>query len=313
MFGPILSWWVGKVIRQMQFPHQADDGRSISGNVLETFGSGCTLGLKGCSHEIFQKEARSIPWHLRAFFHEGRAMGVAGRSACSLRKPNPELTFQTARYQVMRFVGYGFWNGVAMTYPAPAPRLSENSSYWQGVSPYAKYRLLMANGFGFSTVLFAGKFGQNIKRRFLALNDARQREAVFHGVGRVLWFLYLNNFPALRKVLKENAEIVEPLGIGLGLAIAFTQAATPHKILRALDEFPEAQRRHLIRGAGIALEVHAGNDPECRVHIERLIHGELRDWYEGACQASQEAGDGTDWYPRYHEFTKRFAQLVGIE
>ena len=236
-------------------------------------------------------------------------MGVAGRSACSLRKPNPERALQSSDYRIMRFVGYGFWGGVAEIYPIP--HLSEDHAYWKGVDAYAKHRLLMANGLGFSTVLFAKKFDHAMKRRFLAQRDAQWQEAVFHGVGRVLWFLYLNNFEALREVLREHADVAEPLGIGMGLAIAFTQIAMPDKIRESIDQFKASDRVNLIRGAGIALQVHASNDPECKIQVERLItgdlRGDLRDWYDGASRASLDAGEGVDWYPRYHELTRRFA------
>ncbi len=292
------------MIRRMEFPYQAKDGWVVSNGILQTFSRGCTIGLRGYAYDIFQKEAQSLPWNLRAFFHEGHAMGAAGRSACSLRKQNPELTMQSQDYQVMRFVGYGFWKGVAMTYPAP--RLPENGWYWKDVPSYLKCRLLIANGLGFSMVLFARKFDQNMKRRLLAQQDARWQEALFQGVGRVLWFLYLNNFLVLREVLAGNTDVAEPLGIGLGLAIAFTQITTPDRILHAVGEFGPSDQRNLKRGAGIALQVHASNDPECKVWVERIIKGDLINWYEGASDAALSAGEGADWYPRYHELTKRF-------
>jgi hypothetical protein len=259
-------------------------------------------------YDVFQKEAQSTPWHLRAFLHEGHAMGAAGRAACSLGKKNPELTMQSNNYQVMRFVGYGFWNGAAVAYHAP--RLPDNDGYWREVPAYAKHRLLMANGLGFATVLFAGKFDQGMKLRFLTQQDSLWQEALFHGVGRVLWFLYLNNFPALRDLLAEHEDIAEPLGMGLGLAIAFTQITVPDKILRAIHEFGEPDRSHLKRGVGIALQVHASNDPACKAHVERLVTGDLLDWYEAASDASLAAGEGSDWYPRYHELTGTSKNLL---
>ena len=309
--GSVLAWWVGKVIRGMRFPSQGEGGGSISHAVLQAFERGCALGLRGSAYEGILIESQALPWNLRAFFNEGHAMGSAGRAACSLRRLNPELSTGSSNYQVMRFVGYGFWNGVAAAYPVPS--LTEADSYWQDVPQFRKYRLLMSNGFGFSTVLFAGAFDDRKKHRFLAIGDVRRREAVFHGVGRVLWFLYLNNFKALRAILDEHESVSEPMTVGLGLAIAFTQVAAPDHILRAIGSFPESRQLHLIRGAGIALQVHAGNDPECRYRIEQGLRGETREWYEGACRASAEAGDGAEWYPKYHEMTKQFAapQLIG--
>jgi hypothetical protein len=291
----------------MRFPHQADGGSVVSENVLKIFRRGCEIGLKGYPYDMFQKESQSLPWNIRAFFNEGHAMGAAGRAACLLRQ-NPETKMTSTNYQVMRFVGYGFWNGVAATYPVP--RISERHSYWSEINMFPKYGLLMPNGYGFALVLFRGNFDQHLKRRLLAIEDEQRRNAVFHGVGRVLWFLYLNNFDALKSVLEEHDDVAEPLAIGLGLAIAFTQVAAPEKILQALDQFPDSHRMHLIRGVGIALQVHANNDPECKLNIERTTKGEMREWYEGAWQASDDAGNGEEWYPEYHELTRTSVEKV---
>lgn len=307
MVGALLTKLVGGVISRMQFPHQAEGGRAVSDMVLKTFGRGSELGLKGYPYQTVLRESQSLPWNIRAFFNEGHAMGSAGRAACMFRQ-NPETRMTSIDYELMRFVGYGFWNGVAATYPVPG--ISERRSYWQDISVFPKYGLLMLNGYGFALTLFRGIFDQQLKRKLMSMNDTRRREAAFHGVGRVLWFLYLNNFHALKNIMEEHEEIAEPLAIGLGLAMAFTQVATPEKILRSLDHFSDAQRMHLIRGAGIALQVHANNDPECRSNIEKMITGEMRDWYEGAWQASDDAGSGEEWYPRYHELTKKNVHQV---
>ncbi|HTK83176.1 MAG TPA: DUF1702 family protein [Bacteroidota bacterium] len=303
MIGSILANIVGGVIHRMRFPHQGEGGRAVSDTVLTTFQRGSELGLKGYAYEAVRNESLSLPWNVRAFFNEGHAMGAAGRSA-SLFQANPESMMSSSDYEVMRFVGYGFWNGVAAIYPVR--RISEKASYWNTIETFPKYRLLMPNGHGFAYVLFRGSFDQQAKRLLMSVDGEDERRAMCHGVGRVLWFLYLNNPQALNNILAEHDDIAEHLAIGLGLAIAFTQAATPEKILRSIDEFPEVHRRNLVRGAAIALQVHANNDPECRKHVE-AITGEMREWYEGARQASDAAGNGEHWYPMYHELTKNFA------
>ena len=121
-------------------------------------------------------------------------MGCAGRTACSLKKRNPEVSV-LVDYEVMRYVGYGFWNGVAAKFPVP--RIETGGSLWNGVKHFPKYHLLMANGYGFSLVMFRGGFTKAIKEMIVQEHDRRKRDAILHGVGRVLWFLYLNNYSAL--------------------------------------------------------------------------------------------------------------------
>ncbi|MBI1803010.1 MAG: DUF1702 family protein [Ignavibacteriae bacterium] len=300
----ILSYFVGRTIERMRFPHQEEGGKAISDRVLALFRSGAMLGLRGETMEACRHESQKLPWNVRAFFNEGHAMGCAGLQACSLIRRNPEAN-APKDYEIMRYVGYGFWNGVGAKFHVPG--LPENGSYWNDVQSFSKYRLLMANGYGFSLVLFHGNFTDKIKNIVMNETDERRREAVLHGIGRVLWFLYLYNYASLKDVLDEHRKIAGPLAIGLGLAIAFTQVATPENILRSLEKFPDEHRVHLIRGAGIALQVHAQNDPECKKNVEQLIHGELCDWYEGAWSASRDAGEGKEWYSKYHELTKRFS------
>lgn len=307
MTGRILSYWVRRVINRIRFPGQVEGGRAISDSVLTVFGRGATLGLRGGGMDACRLESLSLPWNVRAFFNEGHAMGSAGRQACSLRRRNPE-THAPGEYEIMRYVGYGFWNGVAMTYPVPS--VPKNGSYWNGVDSFTKYRLLMGNGCGFSMVLFRGQLTGEVKEAVLREKDHHWQEATLHGIGRVLWFLYLNNYNALNRILDDHREIAEPLALGLGLAIAFTQVGAPGDIVRSLDAFPDAHRVHLIRGAGIGFQVHAQNDTECRRRVERLLPGELSDWYEGARIASRDAGDGREWYPLYHELTKRFSTVA---
>jgi len=40
-----------------------------------------------------------------------------------------------------------------------------------------------------------------------------------------------------------------------------------------------------------------------------MMTGEMLEWDEAACQASDDAGNGEEWYLRYHELTKRFVQV----
>ena len=61
------------------------------------------------------------------------------------------------------------------------------------------------------------------------------------------------------------------------------------------------------------MQLHAQNDPECKKMVEHLINGEMRDWYEGAWNASRDAGEGEEWYPKYHELTRRFSRSALME
>ena len=283
MLAFLLSGLVGRLMRRLKFPHQVE-GAIVSSKVMDSFERGCVLGMRGASPEKVQKQVGITPWDLRAFFCEGHAMGAAGRSVLSIRRTNPEVPFPGADYNVLRYIGYGFWDGVARKYLLPT--LPNAASYWEDVTQYDGYRYLIPNGFAFSTVLLAGRLTPQIKSQLKALKDEQATEAALQGAGRALWFLYLNNFEALRNVVLENEEIAKPLSIGLGVAIAFTQIATLDTIEPALDALPSFYRRELAGGVGIALEIHANNEPTNRAEVEKRLTGNLRDWYDAAFMAA---------------------------
>ena len=136
MIGSVLATLVGGIISRMRFPHQGEGGRAVSDTVLQTFQQGCEFGLKGYPYERVLRESQSLPWNIRAFFNEGHAMGAAGRAACLFRQ-NPESAMISPNYQLMRFVGYGFWNGAAAMYPLP--KISEEDSYWNTIPAWQRW------------------------------------------------------------------------------------------------------------------------------------------------------------------------------
>lgn len=297
-----MAWWIGRLIDTMRFPHQAPGGAETTRNVMRSFGSGAKLGLRNSPIEHVRSVSDGMPWSHRAFYHEGHAMGVAARCAMRLQSGTPESLFPYDDFRLMRYVGYGFWNGATTKYPAP--RLDETAALWAGESTWNKYRLLMPNGFGFSTVMFRGAFDERAAAAIENLPDEESREAAYHGVGRVLWFLYMHNYEELNVILRRHVWRSEALGIGLGLAMGFTQVSMPDAIMRAVDGMGAEHRENLLRGVGIALETHSSNSPQGRIQVERSVFGELRRRYEIALEATA-SGSGADWYRLYHENTRR--------
>ena len=305
MVGRLLASFIGISKKLLRFPHQREDAKAATTVVMTAFGDGCSLGLRGGPYGSFRAQLEALPWHLRSYFCEGHATGLGGRSAFRLRRENPDLFYGTEEYKVARFLGYGFWNGLSSVSPVPA--LSADGPYWAGVLRWKELHSLVGNGSAYSAILSYGAFDGKIKSRILALRDAEARQAALHGAGRVLWLLYMYNFPALRELLDSNSALAEHIGIGMGFAIGFLQAVIPERIQQSIAEFSPWQQAHLKRGAGIALAVHACNDAEGRDRIEALAKGELREWYDTALAAARDAGAGPGWYGRYHDLTKRSA------
>jgi Protein of unknown function (DUF1702) len=253
--------------------------------------------LSGAKPDRVARAAAAFPWDRRAFFHEGHAMGSVGRAALSFRS-SPEAAFAVRDFPFLRSFGHGLWDGVAAAFRLP--RIAEDAPFWDAAPESERYRPVRADGRGFAAVLFTGRWSPEVRERLAApQTDARRRQAALLGAGRALWYLHLGDGPPLAAALAESPALAEPLAVGVGFAMAFTQVAEPARIQRCIDRLPARYRPDLRRGAGIALQVHAAGEPAGRAEVERRLEGAPRAWYEAACRAALRAGGGADWYGRY--------------
>jgi hypothetical protein len=295
----LLAWWFRRDLDRLRFPEQTAAGRALFEEVFGTVRDGGLLGFEGVTESQLLARARCLPWHLRPFFHEGHAIGHAGRVACSFGRRNPEASFATRENQCTRFLSYGYWAAIAERYPLPSWPVE--GGIWTAEPGHARYRRLMLNGLGFGRALLAGAFDRVAFDRLAAGYGEADRRAMLHGVGRVLWFLNLGNPPALSQILAAQGDLAEPLAVGLGVAIAFTQATRLEAVRETLAALPADLAPALWSGAGIALRFHAVNDPDAEAVIETGLAEDFRPWYLAARAASlapRAEHDSVDWY--YH-------------
>lgn len=300
MTGP-LGWWLvrrhRRELARLRLPDQAAAARPLAQRVLGLVGSGCERGLAGAGRAAAERAAAALPWPLRPFLHEGHAVGAVGRRAVLFgRRPPPDL-FRVPAYRDVRFLAPGLWNGLAERYPVrPSPA---GERYWRGVESFPRYRLLPVNGYGFARVLLAGGLAAEVAAALRRRFAGSERVAAFHGAGRALWFTHMGSFAALGGAIGAQGDETEPLAVGLGLALAFTQAAQPEDVGRGIEQLPAALHRPLAGGAGIGLAIHARNDPDA---ASALAEG-LPAWLAGRlgdALAAAAAADGSaataEWY-----------------
>ncbi|HXA51642.1 MAG TPA: hypothetical protein VNV86_15105, partial [Candidatus Acidoferrum sp.] len=282
---------IGGLLRYLlRFPHQRGKGPEITREIMATFSAGFACGVR------LRASVQSLPWHQRSFFCEGHAMGQAARLAFKGRALCPD---EGDAFTAARFIGYGFWNGVASRYRLPAVTVdAARSSPWQkssrignagetacatianqqsaaqvgqafslpGLLPRAASPLLV-DGASYGRILSRRRFDAGELARIRAIANEEDREAALHGAGRVLWLLYMYNYPALRVQLEACGPDREPVERGVGFAIGFIRARDAREIPAMLAEFGPAAAR----GAGIALALHTVQDAEsCRAVTAQL-------------------------------------------
>jgi len=277
----------------MRFPHQRGQGRAMTAEIMRVFGDGCASALRGDPVPKFESAMQSLAWHQRSYFCEGHAMGLAALSAIKGRPVNPDTFYAGESYVVARLIGYGFWNGIASSYPVPALRC--DSGYWKHLRRWEELRPLLANGESYASMLVRRRFDRSDLAAIRGSSE--ERLAALHGAGRVLWLLYMYNYGALRVQLEVCGADRDAVAVGLGFAIGFMNAREATEIPKVLDEFGEA-RPAAARGAGIALALHMCNDAESHREVWRQLSGELLEIAEGALQAAKSAGSGAGWYGR---------------
>lgn len=297
MITRLLAAWFRHDIDRLVFPDQTEAGRARFREVFGCVRDGGVLGLQGCPEHELLARAAALPWHLRPFFHEGHAIGHAGRVACSWRRRNPEAAFDSAANRPIRFLSYGYWVAIAERYPLPSWPI--DGARWRDEPQHPRYRRLMLNGLGFARVLLHGRFDAGLAQRIARDVAPDDRPALWHGVGRVLWFLHLGNPAALARLLERHADLAEALAVGIGVAVCFTQVTDLALVQATLDALPARLRPWLCSGAGIALRFHAVNDAQAEAALEGNLGLPLRAWYLAARTASLAPlgpQDSVDWY-----------------
>lgn len=295
MIHRLLATWFARDLERLHFEHQTEDGRRLFRRVFGVVRDGGLLGFSGCAESELLARAAALPWELRPFLHEGHAIGHAGRTACSLGRVSPEAGLRTRANQSIRFLSYGYWIAVAERYPLPSWGL--DGGRWRGDPGHERHRALMINGLAFGRVLLAGDLDRALAGSLAESFRGAERWAALHGVGRVLWFLNAGNPERLGRLLGLHREHAEPLAVGLGVAVCFTQVRRPERVLEVYDRLPAELRPWLLSGAGIALRFHAVNDPEAERAVEATLDPRLEPWYLAARARSLEgSGAGTaDW------------------
>jgi hypothetical protein len=288
-----LDWTVRTYMKRVALPGQV--GESAARNtreVIQSFSEGASCALRRPAEAA--AVAETIRWNRREFFWEGVGFGQAVRHSFSFRRGTPDRYTDTKRYRLMYYTGYGFWKGVAAAHHLPS--FSLDPRRWENVDDFRRYAPLVAGGISFGLILAKRRFDERVLAKVPSMDLEGWQVGTMHGCGRALWFLHMNDFATLEKVVRAHARHAEELLEGLGIAIAFTQLADAERIMPCIRSFPADLQAPVLRGAGVALA--QAEDPELiRKHTAVARVGALKasiESCEAACALAQ--GEGARWY-----------------
>lgn len=309
MLNGILDWVARAYLRRVRLPGQVGEASARNTReVIESFSEGASCALRAPARA--ESAAQTIAWNRREFFWEGVGFGQAVRHSFSLRSGTPDRYTTVKRYRLMYYTGYGFWKGVAAAYHLPS--FSIEPRRWQAVDDFRRYAPLIAGGISFGLILSKRRFDERLLAKVPMMDLDSWRVGVLHGCGRALWFLHMNDFVALEKVVRAHARYAEDLLEGLGIAIAFTQMAEAQRIIPCIDAFPGDLRGPVLRGASVAL-AQAEDQDVIRPRTAAARVGELKtsiETCEAACARARD--EGARWYDVVLRAVRAGAAPVGM-
>lgn len=296
MVGWLLGWFTERQFRRLSLVHQRDDAaRSATREIFDGFVRGANLAFRRAPlARLREVSATEIPWHRRPFFWEGVAFGRAGRHSVRPGRWRPEPAGDGA-YRAMHYTGYGMWSGVAGGLALPSVPVT--ADHWRAVSDHSRLSPLIAGGTAFALVAHTGRFDS--ARLHNAVPRGQPdiwRTATWHGSGRALWFLYMNNVEPLVALLDAHPQIRTELLEGLGMAITFTNIASPEAGRGWIRQFPGTDQPALWRGCGICLNALVEDDPDNAARVAAIDIEEFRAARDAGARASSVVPRGPEWY-----------------
>jgi hypothetical protein len=232
-----------------------DDQERVE-RICEAVAGGFNAMISCPGEEDWAAYCDGLEVHYRPFAREGAAMGYllrhplgAGRKRFerAVVQAHPEGTY-------MHYVGVGLWHGMRSE---KAGRLEKCTADWDPM-----YRMLCYDGFGFKSGFF--DYGSIHERatRFRSLEGYRGRAAL-QGVGRSLWFRFMNNPERLVSEIRGFGEEARAdLAGGLGLASVFVHVDKLEPVWELAGEVPGEWRGQFQLGMAFAFRARELNDPD---------------------------------------------------
>lgn len=231
------------------------ESRTRVNAILETFVQAFNVMITARRDRDWASYCETRAPLLRAFAEEGVAMGYRLRRLGRFDATAFEQELPAARsgFRYLHYVGLGFWSGMRGRAPEQVETVASR------LDPLLRY--LCFDGYGFQRAFFEAPGNARALEPLRRL-PGYAAHAAFQGVGRALWFRYMDDAPALISALDALGEFAEDGAAGVGLAATFVnpdRLAIPMELGRRL---PPRWRAHFHLGMSFACKARDLNDAE---------------------------------------------------
>lgn len=223
--------------------------------LLASFAEGFNAMITARSPEAAERHCDNQPMLFSPFAHEGMAMGYTLRNLFRFdgRSFERDLVMRRPELRYLYYVGLGFWSGMRRH---SAARLEQIT---QDLDPL--YRHLCYDGYGFACGFFDYPENPSALTRLHRITGYA-RNAAYQGVGRSLWFRFMDRPELLINEIDKLGEYAADAAAGVGLAAGYVN---PDRLERAQAigrELPLAWRQHFHLGLSFALKARSIQDPD---------------------------------------------------
>ena len=235
--------------------------------LLRSFSGGFNAMITKPSLAACRGYCESLPALFRPFAEEGMAMGYtlrhlfrydASAFEAEIVKPRPEFRY-------LYYVGLGFWSGMRNHDPQ---RLVQVTS---GLDRLHRY--LCFDGYGFKHAFFDYQKDPERLRRLDVL-EGYARNTAYQGVGRGLWFLYVDSPELLIEHIGRLGDRAIDAAGGVGLASAFVNPDRLEVAQALAMKMPREWHDQFHLGMCFALKARFLNDvDELERNVARLEPG----------------------------------------
>ncbi|MCP4246565.1 MAG: DUF1702 family protein [bacterium] len=238
--------------------------------ILASFAGGFNATISRPSGSAWRRYCASLPTMFEPFAHEGVAMGYTPRRLFRFDPADFEDQIVRRRpdFRYLYYVGVGFWSGMRSHSVAALTRITER------LDPM--YRYLCYDGYGFKQAFF-GTSRTPADLGGLDGLEGYARNAAHQGVGRALYFLFMDRPDRMRDYLDGLGEFAADAAAGMGLAAVFVNPDRIEVARRLGAQMPPALRDHFHLGMCFGLKARSITDSETFEQQVDLLEPDVTD------------------------------------
>ncbi len=239
-------------------------------SILGSFAGGFNAMVARPSTTAWKAYCESMPALQRPFAEEGAAMGytLRGLFAYSPAAFEADIVRPRPEFRYLHYVGLGFWSGMR---GHDAERLA---GVTKGLDPLHGY--LCYDGYGFKHAFFDYPKDETVLRKLETL-EGYARNAAYQGVGRALWFRFMDRPDLFVEHVSRMGVHAVDAAAGSGLAAVFVNPDRL-EIARAWGaKMPVEWQPHVHLGMCFGLKARSINNVEQFEHDTANLDSKVKD------------------------------------